>query len=78
MSFTPAKTITSSQNGVHERLEAIIDKYLLHKHRKPIAEHNREMFNRAYDWYQTKQQANPQIKTILDSGCGTGESSRFF
>jgi len=48
MSFTPAKAITSSQNGVHEKLEAIINRHLLHKHRKPIAEHNREMFNFAY------------------------------
>lgn len=77
MSFTPAKMITSSQEGIHENLETTVIKHLSHAYRKPIASHNQDMFNHAYQWYQGKQPKDGKRDVILDSGCGTGESSRF-
>ena len=73
MSFTPAKTVTSSQPGVHKNLGKVVTKHLLHQSRKPILAHNQAQFDKAYQWWQAKGQG----KVILDSACGTGESSRW-
>ena len=75
MSFTPAHIITSSQTGPHKNLETIVSKHLQSNNRKPIADHNRKAFGHAYQWYQNYSKHYPHI--ILDSGCGTGESSRW-
>ena len=72
MSFTPAAPITSPQSGVHENLEKTVKKHLESQCLKPIAPHNKTAFKEAYDWWQ-QQGKRP---AILDSACGTGESSR--
>ncbi len=72
-SFTPAKIITSSQQGVHDNLEKTVTKHLQSDSLKPIADYNQAAFDIAYNYWLEKGQ--PQL--ILDSACGTGESSRF-
>lgn len=73
MSFTPAKPITSPQQGVHDNLEKVVRKHLATKSQKPIAEHNQTAFDEAYHYWQ--QRGKPPV--LLDSCCGTGESSRY-
>jgi len=72
MSFTPAQKITSSQEGIHHNLETVVLKHFKHDSRTPIAAHNQQAFEQAYQWW--KVQGSPKV--ILDSACGTGESSR--
>lgn len=74
MSFTPAQAITSSQTGIHHNLARTVTKHLQSTSLKPIAEHNQQAFNKAYYWWQEK--GKPPV--ILDSACGTGESSRYW
>ncbi|EGG93469.1 putative methyltransferase SAM dependent [gamma proteobacterium IMCC1989] len=73
MSFTPAKPVTSPQQGRHENLEATVRKHLTTRSQKPIAEHNRSAFAQA----RTCWESLGRPPTILDSGCGTGESTRY-
>jgi len=74
MSFTPAKPIDSPQDGAHKDLQKVVSKHLESTFKRPIAPYNRE----AFDVFLTRRSelGNPQI--ILDSACGTGESTRYF
>lgn len=73
MSFTPAKPITSPQQGVHNNLEKVVRKHLTTQSQKPIAEHNQTAFDQAHSYWL--HQGQPPV--LLDSCCGTGESSHF-
>ena len=73
MSFTPAKNIESSQAGIHSALEKTLLKHLKTSYQKPIARHNREAFEQAYQYWQQSEFAS----VFLDSACGTAESTRF-
>ena len=73
MSFTPSKIITSPQQGIHANLEQLVSKHLAHAYRKPIADYNQRAFNSARDYWNKLGQ--PSV--ILDSACGTAESTRF-
>lgn len=73
MSFTPARPVTSPQSGVHDNLEKVVLKHFASQSLKPIAEHNLIAFEQAYQWWQDKGEP----KVMLDSACGTGESSRY-
>jgi tRNA (guanine-N7-)-methyltransferase len=73
MSFTPANPVTSPQTSIHINLEKTVTKHFASTSQKPIAEHNQEAFSVAHErWQQMGQPA-----AILDSACGTGESSRY-
>ena len=72
MSFTPATPITSPQHGIHPNLEKVVTKHLQTTSLRPIAAHNQFAFERAYQWW--KDNGKPPV--MLDSACGTGESSR--
>jgi tRNA G46 methylase TrmB len=73
MNFTPATPVTSPQTGIHDNVEKTVIKHFSSISQKPIAEHNQEAFHVARErWQQMGQPA-----TILDSACGTGESSRY-
>ncbi|GJM05499.1 MAG: hypothetical protein DHS20C09_14900 [marine bacterium B5-7] len=63
--------VTSNQSGVHKDLESSIKKHLANPYRKPHRPFTGEIFHQI-DAIQ--KQINKPI--ILDSGCGTGESSR--
>ena len=66
-----SRVVTSSQTGIHERLEEVVRRNLEHPFKKPIAEHTQAAFDRASEWYQGQQKS-----LIFDSCCGVGESSR--
>lgn len=73
MSFTPAKIIDSPQSGLHERLDDVVSRHLKSEFRKPVADYSQQAFEKAYD--QWCSQGRPEL--VLDSACGTAESSRF-
>ena len=74
MSFTPAKIIASAQADTHKNLKKIVTKHLNTQFKKPIAAFSQVAFDSFYErWLQL---GKPKI--ILDSACGTGESTRFF
>jgi tRNA G46 methylase TrmB len=72
MSFTPAKPIHSSQTSPYKNLAVQVLKHLRNEYRKPIADHNRKAFEQAY--FAWNRQHKPKV--ILDSACGTAESTR--
>lgn len=65
------RSVTSNQQGCHEQLESVVRKHLQTPFRKPYAPHNEQAFAEAQRWLET-QQGKP---LILDSFCGTGEST---
>ena len=65
-----ARPVESNQEGIHPDLEALVRKHLEHPSRRPVATHTRLAFAEACAWLAGK--ASP---LILDTGCGTGESS---
>lgn len=72
MVFTPAKKIDSSQKACHPKLKKTVLRHLQHPYQKPIAAHTQLAFEQAYDY----SKAQDFDKVILDSACGTAESSR--
>ena len=71
MSFTPAKQINAKQQLYH-RLRHVIEK---HQQTlcKPIATHNQYQYAIARQYWE--QQGRPCV--LLDSACGTAQSSRY-
>jgi tRNA G46 methylase TrmB len=74
MSFTPAKVIDSPQSDSHKNLKSIVRKHLDTEFKKPITDFSQA----AFDIFYRQWLALDSPKTILDSACGTGESTRFF
>ena len=66
-----SRVVTSSQVGIHERLEEVVCRNLEHPFKKPIAEHTQVAFDRAKEWFDSQHKP-----LIFDSCCGVGESSR--
>ena len=66
-----SSVVTSNQSGVHKDLESSIKKYFTNPYRKPYRPFTGDIFHQL-DAAQ-KQVGKP---IILDSGCGTGESSQ--
>ena len=65
------REVVSNQDGPYKDLEKQVRKYAAAEYQRPIAEHTRKAF-------QTVEQfvdRGGAINVILDSGCGTGESS---
>lgn len=71
MTERPSRSVVSSQAEVHRDLEGRVAKHLSHVWHRPIAEHTRAAFEAVRD----RVEAHPGA-LILDSGCGTGASSR--
>ena len=70
MSDANSRSIVSNQQGLHEKLDDIVNKHLTAQFKKPIAAHTQT----AFDQVNEKVQAfNGPI--ILDSCCGVGEST---
>lgn len=65
------RTVSSNQSAIHDNLTAIVEKHLRTRFRKPISQHNEQAFLHARQWLY--KQNRP---FILDSFCGTGESTR--
>lgn len=68
---SPPREVTSNQLGLHPNLTTTVNKHLRHRFQKPYANHNIDAFNKANNWLI--ERPSP---IILDSFCGTGESSR--
>jgi tRNA G46 methylase TrmB len=62
--------VTSNQTGVHKDLEDKIKKHLANPFRKPYRPFSGEIFHKANEIINSIN-----LPIILDSGCGTGESS---
>lgn len=62
--------VTSNQIGVHKDLESSIEKHLANPFRKPYRPFSAGIFHKANEIIN-----NLNLPIILDSGCGTGESS---
>ncbi|MFD2167665.1 tRNA (guanine(46)-N(7))-methyltransferase TrmB [Thalassotalea euphylliae] len=66
-----SKAIVTNQDGVHEKLEQIVQKHLTHAFEKPIQAHTKSVFDaineRVNAW---------QGPVILDACCGVGQSTR--
>ncbi len=67
-----SRQVESTQTEIHPALEETVRKHLVHPFRKPILEHNRRAFESAADVV-----ARRGVPVILDTGCGTGESTLF-
>lgn len=62
--------VISNQNGIHDDLLKVVSKHLNKQFRRPIADHSATAFR---ETNEIVQQFNGPV--IVDSGCGTGESS---
>ena len=75
-----ANSVTSNQEALHKDLEEVVRKYVRTTFLRPIADHTREAFAEVEKFVQKFYAGNdahgiaPQA-VILDSGCGTGEST---
>mgnify|MGYP003647118264 FL=1 len=68
---SPPREVTSNQSDLHPNLVTTVNKHLRHRFQKPYADHNVEAFKQACAWLAERPRP-----IILDSFCGTGESSR--
>ncbi|RXE84483.1 methyltransferase domain-containing protein [Pseudoalteromonas sp. A757] len=70
MTEANSRSITTNQQGLHDKLDEIVTKHLTAEFKKPIAAHTQS----AFDEVNARVQAfNGPI--ILDSCCGVGEST---
>jgi tRNA G46 methylase TrmB len=66
-----SKVITTNQQGIHEKLEEIVEKHLTHRSQKPYQEHTENAFAEMDALVKSHQG-----EVILDSCCGVGQSTR--
>ncbi|MCI5045100.1 MAG: methyltransferase domain-containing protein [Aquisalinus sp.] len=66
-----SRRVESNQSGPHERLPELVRKHMTSVFQAPLLSHNVEAFEQAKALVD--RHAGP---LILDSGCGTGDSSR--
>ena len=86
----PARSVTSNQTDIYKNLEEVVRKYATTSFLRPVADHTREAFEKACEFVRkfneahgAKRDANRAVagcevgcaELILDSGCGTGEST---
>lgn len=70
MADNAVHAVTTNQNGIYKNLDETVRKYMATRFLRPIADHTREAFEKAREFIK-----NYGDKVILDSGCGTGEST---
>ena len=63
---------SSAQTGIHEHLATLLERHRQSPFRKPYADYNRAAFAASL---ARREQVAPGAPLILDSCCGTGESS---
>lgn len=75
--YTTARSVSSNQEGIHKDLETVVQKYASSTFLRPVAEHTKQAFTEAESFIQKfyKSQSTETYSVILDSGCGTGEST---
>lgn len=79
-----ARAVTTNQTDIYDKLEEVVRKYASTEYLRPIADHTRIAFAEAEkfveDFYKDVGRDEDAAglatyKVILDSGCGTGEST---
>lgn len=65
-----SRTVTSNQNGVHPDLADVVRRHLTHPFQQPFKQMSRNVFE---EMQRTVDSHGGPL--ILDSGCGTGEST---
>ena len=71
---TGAREVSTNQEDIYKDLEKVVRKYALSSYLRPIADHTRTAFAEAVKFIE-KFYSGTAYKVILDSGCGTGEST---
>lgn len=66
------RAVSSNQPSLHQKLEATVRKHLQSHFQKPLTPHSKEAFEQARQWLQLLNRP-----FILDSFCGTGESTHW-
>ena len=71
------RSVTSNQIDIYKNLEAVVRKYAATTFLRPVADHTREAFEMASDFVRSfyGSKATGRLDLVLDSGCGTGEST---
>ena len=64
-----ARSVTTNQDDIYKNLEAVVRKYAATTFLRPVADHTCEAFERACELVCNSGEL------VLDSGCGTGEST---
>lgn len=69
------RAVHSNQDGIHDDLVAVVEKYQRSEFLKPVAQHTQDAFDAIAQEVQqhVEQQKQP---LILDSCCGVGESTK--
>lgn len=70
MAFGNSKVVTTNQQGIHKNLTAAVRRHLQSPSQKPFSEHTLVAFDHVCRWL-----INKTGRLILDSCCGTGEST---
>jgi tRNA G46 methylase TrmB len=68
---TISRTVTSSQITTHKDLSRLVRRHLTTQYQQPVHDFNRQIFKQI-DFIKNSQHS----PIILDSGCGTGESTQ--
>ena len=71
-----ARTVTTNQEGLYKDLERVVRKYAGTRFLRPVADHTREAFAKAKEFVDLFYKGHDgAMDVVLDSGCGTGEST---
>ncbi len=73
MEKNASRPVASNQQGVHENLPKILQKHMSAPYQKPVSMHTLL----AFDEIAERLEREGVTSVILDSGCGTGESTIF-
>ncbi len=69
------RSVTSNQIDIYKNLEAVVRKYAATTFLRPVADHTREAFEKASEFVRSFYESTGRLDLVLDSGCGTGEST---
>ncbi|MBR4784129.1 MAG: methyltransferase domain-containing protein [Fibrobacter sp.] len=80
------RAVSTNQEGIYKDLESAVRKYMRTQYLRPIADHTREAFAQAVEFvckfygnagraWNEDRAVHAPYDVILDSGCGTGEST---
>ena len=80
------RAVTTNQEGIYKDLKSAVRKYMRTQYLRPIADHTREAFAQAVEFvckfygdagrtWNEDHATHVPYDVILDSGCGTGEST---
>lgn len=78
MAGNAVHAVTSNQESLYKNLDETVRKYIATRFLRPIADHTRIAFENAKAFvisYYEKEGKSAPYSIILDSGCGTGEST---